>query len=234
MARLRRRRWRFARLDRLGDTPLDRQNPGIPKRCDHRLECMMARGIERPRQAQSVAGRMRRIKMRARYPPRRNRLGGGMGAAAFQETRQDVGMRPFRALSRCRRDRLIDFDPAEPAEEDAMRIGVQDESHRGIAGLEHGRPACWQLRGDVSCRQCGRKNRLAARRGRDRTAGRHGLPRAMRLVSSDLGSSMRPFIAQLSFGRHSAIRWFHPDLVMPSEAKGGSRDRGEWQCRRAP
>ena len=45
-------------------------------------------------------------------------------------------VRSLRALARGRRDRLIDLDAAEPADEDAMRMGREDHCHGGIAGLE--------------------------------------------------------------------------------------------------
>ncbi len=98
----------------------------------------MVRGVERPGLAEAVPRRMRRIEMRAGNPPLRHRLGRGMGSPALQEPRQHVRVRSLRALARGRRDRLIDLDAAEPADEDAVRIGREDHCHGGIAGLEHG------------------------------------------------------------------------------------------------
>ena len=62
-----------------------------------------------------------------------------MGSAAFQQFWQHMRVRPLRALAGWRRDRLIDLDAAEPADEDAVRIGGKDHAHRGIAMLEHRR-----------------------------------------------------------------------------------------------
>jgi hypothetical protein len=47
--------------------------------------------------------------------PLRHRFGRGMGSPDLQEPRQQVRVRPLRALARRRRDRLIDLDAAEPA-----------------------------------------------------------------------------------------------------------------------
>src|SRR6266545_6634342 len=46
-------------------------------------------------------------------------------------------VRSLRALARRRRDQLIDLDAAEPADENAVRIGREDHCHGGIAGLEY-------------------------------------------------------------------------------------------------
>ena len=59
----------------------------------------MVRGVERPGFAQAVAGRMRRIEMRAGNEAVGNRLGGGMGSAAFEKLRQHVRVRSFRAFA---------------------------------------------------------------------------------------------------------------------------------------
>ena len=44
---------------------------------------------------------------------------------------------PSGLVPRRGRDRLIDLDPAEPAGEDPMRVGFEDDAHRGVCGLEH-------------------------------------------------------------------------------------------------
>src|SRR5882672_3028638 len=49
-----------------------------------------------------------------------------------------MGVGTLRAFARRWRDRLIDLDAAEPADEDAMRGGLEDHSHRRIAGFEYG------------------------------------------------------------------------------------------------
>ena len=117
--------------------PLGRKCHGIAARGHHPLKGTMVRGVERPGLTQAVPRRMRRIEMRAGNPDLGHRFGGGMGSAAFQEPRQHVRVRSLRALARGRRDRLIDLDAAEPADEDTVRIGCEDHSHGGIAGLEH-------------------------------------------------------------------------------------------------
>ncbi len=182
----------------------------------------MADGVERPRLTQAVAGRMRRIKMRAGNPSIRHRLGRRMGSAAFQKFGQHMGVRSIRTFSRRGRNRLIHLDPAEPADEDAMRIGVKDQSHRRIAGLRTPR---------------GRYARAIARWFRDRSirtqksACNAPRPRSNRIEPRSCGrnasrsapssvSTVRRFIAQSSSGRQSAIRWFQPVLVVLSEANG--------------
>ena len=47
--------------------------------------------------------------------PLRHRFGRGMGSPDLQEPRQQVRVRPLRALARRRRDRLVDLDAAESA-----------------------------------------------------------------------------------------------------------------------
>ena len=201
-------RWRLLACDRIPDAPLDGENFGMPEPLDHLLKRIMARRIERPGLAHAVACRMRRIEMRAGKPAVGNRLGRRMGAAALQQFWQDMGVRPLGTLSRSRRDRLIDLDPAEPADEDAMRIGGKDHvpSRDCRARTPPGRRA-----GAVALpcrdRRCARRNRHAARRGRDRTARirdpRAATPRDRRRVrSARCGRSSR----RRRSDRHSAIR----------------------------
>ena len=145
------RRGRLAGKHRIDHPPLGRKGCGIAAGGHHPLKGVMVRGIERSGLTQAVPRRMRRIEMRAGNETFRDRFGRGMGAAAFQEPRQHMRVRSFRALARRRRDRLIDLDAAEPADEDAVRIGREDHCHGGIAGVEHGAAGVFaQPRGEAA------------------------------------------------------------------------------------
>ena len=80
-------RWPLPRQHCIDDPPLDGDNSGVAAGGHDFLKTQVARRIERPRFPQAIAGRMRRIDMRARYPPLRNRLGRWMGSAALQKLR---------------------------------------------------------------------------------------------------------------------------------------------------
>jgi hypothetical protein len=120
------RRGRLAGKHRIDHPPLGRKGCGIAARRHYPLKGMVVHGVERPGLAQPVPRWVRRIEMRAGNPPLRHRFGGGMGSPTLQEPRQHVRVRSLRALAGRRRDRLIDLDAAEPADEDAVRIGCED------------------------------------------------------------------------------------------------------------
>ena len=174
---------------------------------DHRLKGIMARRVERPGPAQPIARRMRRIEMRAGNPALGDRLGRGMGPAALQQLRQHMGVRPVGTSSRGRRDRLIDLDPAEPADEDAVRIGARISPIAGLPGSNTARPACWR-----SCAAVSRspmrtqKSACGAPRPRsNRIESRSSARSASRSAPSSV-STVRPPIAPSSSDRHSAMR----------------------------
>ena len=219
----RRRSPRAARpaSDRLRDAPLDGECFGIAATLHHQLKRIVMRRIERPGFAHAVAGRMRRIKMRAGDPALRNGLGGGMGSAAPQQFWQHMRVRPLRALAGRRRDRLIDLDAADPADEDAVRIGGSIMPIAGLPGSNTARP--------VSSRN--RAARLGSPMRTQKSACSAPRPRSNRIDPRSSGRSasrsgpssvntLRRFIAQSSAGRQSATRWLQPVLVMLSNANG--------------
>jgi hypothetical protein len=112
----------LASPDSVGDAVLDLDKPGIAIARQHRLEGIVIFSPERPGAPVPVPERVRRLEMGAGNPSHRNRLGGCVGAPAAEQLGQNVGMWSLRTRSVRRRNRLKDFNAADPADEDPMRI----------------------------------------------------------------------------------------------------------------
>lgn len=91
---------------------------------------------EMPAMAEGVPRRMGRVEMRARNPPSRNELCRRVRTLVPQQPGKDMGVRTLGTSSVSRRYRLIHFNAPDPADEHAMGIGRQDNSHCIVAGFE--------------------------------------------------------------------------------------------------
>jgi hypothetical protein len=108
-------------------------------------------------------------------------------------------------LSRSVRDRLIDFDPAEPAEEDAVRIGRQDQSIAGLPGSNTARRACRRVP-HVAIADADAEIRMRRAEAKIEQ-NRFAILRAQGVaVGASSVSAVRPPIAPSSSVRHSAMR----------------------------
>lgn len=136
LAVLRHLRRSISGFDGLHDAAFDREALRPPQHADHALECFMTGDVEGAGSPQFIAGWMRRIDMRAGNPAVRNGLRRRVGPSGFQKLGQNMRMRPLRTFAGRGRDRLIDLDAADPADEYAVRIGFHDDAHRRIARFE--------------------------------------------------------------------------------------------------
>ena len=141
-------RRRLAGSDRIHDAAFDRKTSGKSKTLDHPLKQIMTCGVERFGAA-SVAHRMAGVEMPQGDSRLGDRLGGGMGPAAFQEFRQNMRVRPVRAFARRRWNRLIHLNAADPADEDPMRVCFKQQAHRGIRRIKTERPQWLRSRATV-------------------------------------------------------------------------------------
>jgi hypothetical protein len=115
---------------RIDDLPLERHEFRHSVTLEQKFECIVIAAPQRSFPSELIAKRMRRINVRTRDPSLGQWPGCRMGAAMREQFWQNVGVGPYRTLSARRRDRLKDLGPADTADEDAMRVGREDDAHR--------------------------------------------------------------------------------------------------------
>ena len=120
----------------LKDSAFDIEEFRIAEAGEDFLERRVVVVAERLAMPEAVSRRMRRVKMAARNPSGRNKLGGHMGSSVSQQSWKDMGMGPLRTLSIWRWNWLIDFNTPHTADQHPMRVVRQNHARGAIACFE--------------------------------------------------------------------------------------------------